>query len=100
MHPKRTLAAAAPLLALLAPPGPAVADPAPAAEPEPSAPSTDHRLEAGLRLGLVLPGQYSPVNWFRSEAGPSVSGGLEGGLLIIKYLEAGLYLTAHPLLIQ
>jgi hypothetical protein len=78
---------------------PAAVETPPAAEtktPVKAQGDLDHRYEGGLRVGVMVGGTISPVNWFRSNANPSPSFAYDGGFLVNRHFIFGAYAQLTP----
>ncbi len=64
------------------------------AQPEP--PPSEHRFEAAGRLGVMLPGELSPVNWYRTEAKAAPSLWVDVGYVAHPFFSIGPYLKFTP----
>jgi len=68
---------------------------APEAAPAPS-PGEEPGGEAAARVGVMMPGEMSPVNWFHTETGTSPSIWLDAGWVLLPGLSLGPYLQYSP----
>ncbi len=76
--------------------GPVTTPAAPETSTVSSTRDVDHRYEGGLLLGVMLPGELSPVNWFRTEAKAAPSFGYDGGYVASRYFLFGAYAQLTP----
>lgn len=59
-------------------------------------PADDHRFELGARIGVMLPGEISPVNWFRTEASLAPTFSLDPSFVVHPNFAIGVYVQATP----
>lgn len=69
---------------------------APALSAETSPARTEPRVEAAARVGVMFPGEISPVNWFRTEAKMAPSVWLDGGFVLHPNFSVGPILQLTP----
>lgn len=106
-------ASAAPAPASPSPPAAKEATPAaPAARPDVpaqadrpadgagSTTASDHRVELGVRIGMLLPGEMSPSNWLHHDTRTAPLFAVDPQWLVNRYVELGAYLMVAPLTID
>lgn len=70
---------------------------APAAAAAPSEPAPrEHKIEAAVRFGGMLPGELSPNNWYHTEANAAPSFWLDAGYVAHPNFSFGPYLQFTP----
>jgi len=83
---------------LVSAPQTALAQEAPPPAHDPSV--VDHVFEGAFRIGAMLPGEMSPVNWFHSQVSTAPAFVLDTAWVAHPYFEVGAYGVIAPLSVE